>query len=316
MSRLPNGCRRIQSEQVENLNETPSLGLQHANRRDRSMGIWHARAVMAVTDYSNRHRDARRQQSGFHRPPSGRPPFPASWAGGDRGELLAHNRRDLGRRGTVGTRWSYLDAVDRGIYGARRGREIASVQFTQRLRDDLDCLELSDGRFGPPNSPIKSFPDLIRRAKETPGKLTFAMNLPGSLMHLLGELINVEAGVEMVGVPYRSSPQALTDVIGGRVDAMIDTGTFSFQQINGGVLRRLAVSSGKRFKLKSQIPAISETLPSVDVTSWLGLAAAAATPQTIVERLNKEIQRFSRFPKFKASSPASETCRCRRRHKK
>ena len=101
-----------------------------------------------------------------------------------------------------------------------------------------------------PDSPIKSFPDLIRRAKETPGKLTFAMNLPGSLMHLLGELINVEAGVEMVGVPYRSSPQALTDVIGGRVDAMIDTGTFSFQQINGGVLRGLAVSSGKRFKLE------------------------------------------------------------------
>ena len=151
-----------------------------------------------------------------------------------------------------------------------------------------------------PDSPIKSFPDLIRRAKEAPGKLTFAMNLPGSLMHLLGELINVEAGTEMVGVPYRSSPQALTDVIGGRVDAIIDTGTFSFQQIKGGQLRGLAVSSGKRFVLESAIPTISETLPAVDVSSWLGLAAAAATPRLIVERLNKEIREILALPEIQA----------------
>jgi tripartite-type tricarboxylate transporter receptor subunit TctC len=65
-------------------------------------------------------------------------------------------------------------------------------------------------------------------------------------------------------------------------------------------LRGLAVSSGKRFKLESQIPAISETLPSVDVTSWLGLAAAAATPQTIVERLNKEIREILALPEIQS----------------
>jgi tripartite-type tricarboxylate transporter receptor subunit TctC len=138
-------------------------------------------------------------------------------------------------------------------------------------------------------SPIKSFADLLARAKSAPGKVTFAMNLPGSVMHLLGELINIEGGTTMVGVPYRAANQALTDVLGGRVDAIIDTGTFSFPQISSGSLRGLAVSSRERFSLMPDIPAISETLPGIDVTSWLGLAAAARTPSPVIDRLNREM---------------------------
>jgi tripartite-type tricarboxylate transporter receptor subunit TctC len=140
------------------------------------------------------------------------------------------------------------------------------------------------------SSPILSFPDLLQRAKAAPGKLTFAMNLPGSVMHLLGELINIEGGTAMTGVAYRASNQALTDVLGGRVDAIIDTGTFTFPQIRGGSLRGLAVSSRERFALMPDIPTIHETLPGIDVTSWLGLAAAAGTPRPIVERLNREMR--------------------------
>ena len=129
-----------------------------------------------------------------------------------------------------------------------------------------------------PNSPIKSFADLIARAKAAPFDVTYGMNLPGSVHHLTGELINVEAGTSLRGIPYRGNTQIVQDLLGGRLDVMIETGTIAFAQIKGGTLRGLAVSSRKRFVLEPDIPAIAETLPGFEVMSWLGLAAPGGTP--------------------------------------
>jgi tripartite-type tricarboxylate transporter receptor subunit TctC len=115
------------------------------------------------------------------------------------------------------------------------------------------------------------------------------MNLPGSVHHLTGELINVEAGTSMRGIPYRGNTQIVQDLLGGRLDVMIETGTIAFAQINGGTLRGLAVSSRQRFVLEPDVPAIGETLPGFEVMSWLGLAAPAGTPRSIIERLNREV---------------------------
>src|SRR5207245_780367 len=101
-----------------------------------------------------------------------------------------------------------------------------------------------------PNSPINSFADLIARAKAAPFSVTYGMNLPGSVHHLTGELINVEAGTSLRGIPYRGNTQIVQDLLGGRLDIMIETGTIAFAQINGGTLRGLAVSSRKRFALE------------------------------------------------------------------
>ena len=140
-----------------------------------------------------------------------------------------------------------------------------------------------------PNSEIRSFPDLIARARNAPGKLTYSMT-PGTLVHLLGEWINIEAGTAILGVPYKGSANALVDVLAGRVDATIETGTASFGHIRSGKLRALALSSPARHPALPGLPTISETLPGVEMRSWLGLAVPAATPSAIIERLNAEIR--------------------------
>jgi tripartite-type tricarboxylate transporter receptor subunit TctC len=147
-----------------------------------------------------------------------------------------------------------------------------------------------------PSSPIKSFGDLIARAKAAPDQVTYGMNLPGSVHHLVGELINVEAGTSMRGIPYRGNTQIVQDLLGGRLDIMVETGTVAFAQIRGGTLRGLAVSSRERFVLEPDIPAIAETLPGFEVMSWLGLAMAGGTPRPIVERLNREIGEILKLP--------------------
>jgi tripartite-type tricarboxylate transporter receptor subunit TctC len=147
-----------------------------------------------------------------------------------------------------------------------------------------------------PTSPIKSFADLIARAKAAPFAVTYGMNLPGSVHHLTGELINVEAGTSMRGIPYRGNSQIVQDLLGGRLDVMIETGTIAFAQIRGHTLRGLAVSSRKRFVLEPDIPAIDETLPDFEVMSWLGLAAPGGTPRWIVDRLNLEVGDILKLP--------------------
>lgn len=146
-----------------------------------------------------------------------------------------------------------------------------------------------------PNSPIGSFADLIERAKAAPGKLTYSMT-PGSLVHLLGEWINIEAGTAILGVPYKGSSNALLDVLAGRIDVTIETGTASFGHIRTGKLRALAVSSPARHPALPGLPTISETLPGVEMNSWLGLAVPAATPRAIIDRLNREARAILEMP--------------------
>lgn len=146
------------------------------------------------------------------------------------------------------------------------------------------------------HSPLKSFADLIARARAAPFAITYGMNLPGSVHHLTGELINVEAGISMRGIPYRGNTQIVQDLLGGRLDVMVETGTIAFAQIKGGTLHGLAVSSRKRFVLEPDIPAISETLPGFEVMSWLGLAAPGGTARPIVDRLNYEVGEILKAP--------------------
>ncbi|TMH52277.1 MAG: tripartite tricarboxylate transporter substrate binding protein [Betaproteobacteria bacterium] len=149
-----------------------------------------------------------------------------------------------------------------------------------------------------PNSEIRSFPDLIARARDAPGKLTYSMT-PGTLVHLLGEWINIEAGIAILGVPYKGSANALVDVLAGRVDATIETGTASFGHIRSGKLRALALSSPARHPALPELQTISETLPGVEMSSWLGLAVPAATTRAIIERLNGEIRSILKEPEVR-----------------
>jgi tripartite-type tricarboxylate transporter receptor subunit TctC len=148
----------------------------------------------------------------------------------------------------------------------------------------------------PKDSPIQSFSDMLARAKANPGKLTYVITSLGSVYHLIGKWVDMQAGIEMVPVSYRGSAAAVTDVLGGRVDVMLDTATSGFPRIHSGQFRALAVTSPTRYALLPDAPTVAETLPGVSYMSWLGLAAAPQTPRPIVERLNAELHRALALP--------------------
>jgi tripartite-type tricarboxylate transporter receptor subunit TctC len=148
----------------------------------------------------------------------------------------------------------------------------------------------------PKDSPIKSFPDMLARAKANPGKLSYVITSLGAVYHLIGTWVNGKGGVDMVPISYRGSSAAVADVLGGRVDVMLEPATSAFPRIHSGQFRVLAVTSPARFALMPEAPTVAETLPGVQYMSWLGMAAAPRTPRPIIDRLNKEIHRALELP--------------------
>lgn len=147
-----------------------------------------------------------------------------------------------------------------------------------------------------PDSAIKSFPNLIQRAKAAPGRITYTINALGSIYHVLTKWIEREAGIELTPVPYRGTAPAFTDVVAGRVDVMVEPATVAFARIQNGQLRALAQSSAGRYPLLPDAPTIDETLPGVNFLSWLGLALPGGTPRAVVDRINSEVRRALTLP--------------------
>lgn len=150
-----------------------------------------------------------------------------------------------------------------------------------------------------PDSDIKDFETLMQKVKARPKDLSFSSNGVGSLHHLLGEWINSELGSNMLHVPFKGPSQAIMEVIGGRVDVMIETATFSFGQIKGGKVRGLAVSSEKRSPLMPAIPTVSEYIPGLEFSSWLGVVVAPGTSAPIIDKLNRELRQIITAPEIK-----------------
>jgi tripartite-type tricarboxylate transporter receptor subunit TctC len=141
-----------------------------------------------------------------------------------------------------------------------------------------------------PDSPIKSFPDLIARARAAPGRVSYSSAGPGSLHHLLGEWLNIEAGTTMLHVPFKGAAPAFTELLGGRIDVLIETGTFAIPLVKSGRLRALALSSAGRYPLLPEVPTVGETLKGVEFSSWLGLAVSPGTPRPAIDALNRELR--------------------------
>lgn len=142
----------------------------------------------------------------------------------------------------------------------------------------------------PQDSPIKSMADLLSKAKAQPGKLSFSSAGIGSLHHLTGEWLSSEAGISMIHVPFKGGAPAMMELLAGRIDVMIETSTFAFGQIRSGKVRGLASTASVRSPWMPDLPTLSETLPGLDFSSWLGLAVAPGTPASTVEKINREMQ--------------------------
>jgi len=139
-------------------------------------------------------------------------------------------------------------------------------------------------------SPSKDVKDFVERARASPGRLTYGSAGNGSVNHLLGAMFGKGAGVQLVHVPYKGAAPAITDLIGGSVDAVFSSIPSVVGHIQSGRVRALGVTSGKRSAALPNVPTIAESgLSGFDVAPWFGLLAPAATPADIVQKINDDI---------------------------
>jgi tripartite-type tricarboxylate transporter receptor subunit TctC len=151
-----------------------------------------------------------------------------------------------------------------------------------------------------PPLPVNSVADLIKLAKAKPGSINFASSGSGTSIHLSGELFKTMTGVDMVHVPYKGSAPAITDLMGGQVQIMFDNLPSSLQQIKGGKLRAIAVTSLKRAPALPDVPTIAESgLPGFEASSWFGVLAPAGTPPAVIAKINGEVNAWLQSPEGK-----------------
>lgn len=151
-----------------------------------------------------------------------------------------------------------------------------------------------------PSLPVNSVAELIAYAKAHPGVLNYASSGTGTSLHLAGELFKRDAGIDMVHVPYRGAPPALTDLLGGRVDMMFNVVPLSLAQVKAGKLKALAVTGPVRTPSLPDVPTMMEAgVKGYTAVTWNGLLAPAATPPAILNQLNAALQKVLASPEVK-----------------
>ena len=140
-----------------------------------------------------------------------------------------------------------------------------------------------------PSVKANSVKEFIELARANPGKLAYASSGNGTSIHLSGELFKIMAKVDLLHVPYKGSAPAVTDLLGGQVQAMFDNMPSSLPHVKSGKLRALGVTTRQRSPSAPDVPTIDEAgVPGFDVSSWFGLMAPKSTPREIVARMNAE----------------------------
>lgn len=140
----------------------------------------------------------------------------------------------------------------------------------------------------PNSSPARSVAEFIAFARAKKGKITFASPGVGTVPHLAGELFKRLVGIEMTHVPYRGDAPALADTIAGRVDLQIG-GSAMIEQIRGGQIRGLAVTTAERSKLAPELPTVAEAgVPGFDVMGWFAFFVPTRTPRAIVKKIHSD----------------------------
>jgi tripartite-type tricarboxylate transporter receptor subunit TctC len=142
--------------------------------------------------------------------------------------------------------------------------------------------------------PVKSVKELIAYAKARPGQVNFAAGTTGASAHLAGELFKSMAGINIVHIPYKGTGGQLTAVISGESQMTFASLPAAMPHVQSGRMRALAIGSAKRTPALPDLPTVAEVaLPGFDVSAWNGILAPRGTPRAIVERLNRELQRFA-----------------------
>lgn len=138
--------------------------------------------------------------------------------------------------------------------------------------------------------PARNVAELIALAKKSPGKLNYGSVGVGSVFHLAAELFDAMARTETVHIPYKGSSEALTDMIGGRIDFMFMTLTGASSHMRANRIRGIAICSKDRSPQMPELPPVSQVLPGFDVTSFAGMGATGGSPRPVISKLNRELR--------------------------
>jgi tripartite-type tricarboxylate transporter receptor subunit TctC len=152
-----------------------------------------------------------------------------------------------------------------------------------------------------PSLPAATVQELVAYARANPGKVTYGSPGMGSSLHLVGELLKREAGIDIVHVAYKGTTPAMQDLLGGQISMMFGSLPTLMPQVQSGKLRALAVTTARRSPAAPELPTLAEAgLKGFDVPSWYGAMVPAATPGAIVTRIHGEIAAIVNAPDVRA----------------
>jgi tripartite-type tricarboxylate transporter receptor subunit TctC len=148
-----------------------------------------------------------------------------------------------------------------------------------------------------PALPVNSVKELVALAKQKPGDIQYASAGVGSFQHLGGELFKLEAGVDMLHVPFKGGGPAMIDVIGGHTKLVFSSLVQTTPHIKSGKLKALATGGTKRSPVLPDVPTVKEAgVPTYEAVNWWGIVAPAGTPQPIIEKVHKELTAVQASP--------------------
>jgi tripartite-type tricarboxylate transporter receptor subunit TctC len=148
-----------------------------------------------------------------------------------------------------------------------------------------------------PNVPVKSVQELVAYAKQNPGKLRYGSPGSGTSNHLSAELLKLMAGIDLLHIPYKSSAQMTTDILGGQVEVVFHNAPVLLPHVKSGALRGLGITSATRNPSAPELPPIAEAgVPGFEVTAWFGFMAPANTPPAIVNKIHGDVVKAMALP--------------------
>jgi tripartite-type tricarboxylate transporter receptor subunit TctC len=184
-------------------------------------------------------------------------------------------------------------AINYALYGARmpvKPEDLAAVGLMLRVPNAI---------FVTPALPVRSLRELVEYAKARPGQLNIGSSGAGTSLHMTGELLKLEAGIDMLHVPFRGAGPMLQEVIAGRIEVAVDNLPSVIQHLRDGRLRPLAVTTKDRSPAMPDVPTTAEQgLPNVEATAWFGLQGPARMPPAAIQRISDALNGIIREPEM------------------
>jgi tripartite-type tricarboxylate transporter receptor subunit TctC len=175
-----------------------------------------------------------------------------------------------------------------------------SYDFIRDTVPVASIMQLTNMMVVPTALPVKTVQEFIDYCKANPGKVSYASSGNGTSVHMSAELFKALTKVEMTHVPYRGSSAAMPDLISNKVQVIFDNLPSALEQVRGGTLRGLGVTSPQRWPGVPDIPAVAETVPGFESVGFYGISAPKGTPPEVIDILNKAVGEALKDPKLVA----------------